>query len=95
MADKKLPETTDRLRRDIDSGQAGDKADWPDPAAAPLGTDDEASGNPPNAAQVRQASPDRSVTTPLRSSGGAALTYVAMAIGLLIVFAALIIWALS
>lgn len=95
MADKKAPATTDRLRHDIDSGETGDKADWPDPAVAPLGTDDEASGNPPDAAQVRQARPDTNVQTPLGSSGGAALTYVALAIGLLIVIAALVIWALS
>jgi hypothetical protein len=35
----------DRLRDDIDRGRTGDKVDWPDPAAAPLGTDDEAGGN--------------------------------------------------
>lgn len=39
--------TTDRERRAIDSGEAGDKIAFPDPAAAPLGTDAEASGNPP------------------------------------------------
>ena len=33
-----------RLRADIDRGQTGDKVDAPDPAAAPLGTDDEAGG---------------------------------------------------
>ena len=35
-----------QLRRDIDSGTTGDKVGWPDPAAAPLGTDDEAAGTP-------------------------------------------------
>jgi hypothetical protein len=40
--------TTDELRVDIDSGWTGDKVDWPDPAAAPLGTDDEAAGTPPS-----------------------------------------------
>lgn len=37
-----IPENTSRLRRDIDSGKTGDKVDFPDPAAAPLGTDAEA-----------------------------------------------------
>lgn len=37
-----------RLRADIDSGRTGDKVDWPDPAAAPLGTDDEAAGASPS-----------------------------------------------
>ena len=36
--------TTDRLREDIDSSETGDKVNYPDPAAAPLGTDDEAAG---------------------------------------------------
>lgn len=36
----------ERLRDDIDRGRTGDKVAWPDPAAAPLGTDDEAAGTP-------------------------------------------------
>jgi hypothetical protein len=35
-----------QLRRDIDSGRTGDKIAHPDPAASPLGTDDEAGGAP-------------------------------------------------
>ena len=38
--------TVERLRRDIDAGRTGDKSPGPDPAAAPLGTDDEAAGTP-------------------------------------------------
>ncbi|WP_431859113.1 hypothetical protein [Azospirillum sp.] len=43
------PPTADaqRLRHDIDSGRAGDKIPVEDPAAAPLGTDDEAAGTRP------------------------------------------------
>jgi hypothetical protein len=33
-----------RMRAAIDRGETGDKVDHPDPAAAPLGTDDEAAG---------------------------------------------------
>ncbi|WP_417526014.1 hypothetical protein [Marinovum sp.] len=44
-----------RLRHAIDHGGAGDKVAFPDPAAAPLGTDDEAAGHPPTRAQVRYA----------------------------------------
>jgi len=33
-----------RLRADIDSGKTGDKVAFPDPSAAPLGTDEEAGG---------------------------------------------------
>lgn len=49
------PQTADRLRKDIDRGRTGDKTDYPDPAAAPLGTDAEAGGNPPTAEQMRIA----------------------------------------
>lgn len=33
-----------QVRHAIDSGLTGDKVAWPDPAAAPLGTDEEAGG---------------------------------------------------
>lgn len=44
-----------RLRDRIDRGASGDKVAFKDPAAAPLGTDDEAAGTPPTAAQVSTA----------------------------------------
>jgi hypothetical protein len=47
--------STEQLRRDIDSGRTGDKVDWPDPAMAPLRTDDEAAGTPPSRERVRLA----------------------------------------
>ena len=47
MENKSQSPTVDQLRKEIDRGQAGDKAPGVDPAAAPLGTDDEAGGNPP------------------------------------------------
>jgi hypothetical protein len=50
--------TTEQLRHDIDQGRTGDKVRFPDPAAAPLGTDEEAAGTPIDAqvvAQTRQA----------------------------------------
>ncbi len=48
-------ETTEQLRIAIDRGHGGDKVDAVDPAAAPLGTDDEAGGTPNTRAQVRLA----------------------------------------
>lgn len=48
-------ETTEQLRIAIDQGRGGNKVDAGDPAAAPLGTDDEAGGTPNSAAQVRLA----------------------------------------
>ena len=41
-------DTIEQLRADIDSGRTGDKVSAPDPAMAPLGTDDEAAGTPPS-----------------------------------------------
>jgi len=48
-------ETTEQLRIAIDQGHAGSKVDATDPAAAPLGTDDEAGGTPNTTPQVRAA----------------------------------------
>jgi hypothetical protein len=47
--------TADQLRDEIDSGATHDKVAQSDPAAAPLGTDDEAAGTPPTADQVAVA----------------------------------------
>lgn len=46
--------TSDQLRSGIDHGR-GDKVRFSDPAASPLGTDDEAAGAPPPDAAIRQA----------------------------------------
>jgi hypothetical protein len=43
-----------QLRGDIDSGRTGDKVAGFDPAAAPLGTDEEAGGTPTDPALVGQ-----------------------------------------
>lgn len=45
----------DPLREAIDRGESGDKVAVTDPAAAPLGTDDEAAGTPLTQAQVAQS----------------------------------------
>jgi len=47
--------SVDRLRHDIDRGLGGDKVRVVDPAAAPLGTDDEAAGRPVSPRRVRLA----------------------------------------
>ena len=44
--------TTEQLRDDIDQGRTGEKVNVPDPAAAPLGTDEEAAGTPLDGAVV-------------------------------------------
>jgi len=48
----------DQLRREIDRGQGSGKVAYPDPAAAPLATDDEAAGRPPAQAEIEQARHD-------------------------------------
>jgi hypothetical protein len=48
---KRRPPTIDELRHRIDQEGAGDKVPFPDPAASPLGTDDEAAGTPPTPRQ--------------------------------------------
>jgi hypothetical protein len=47
--------TTAKLKHNIDRGRGGDKVDVIDPAAAPLGTDEEAAGTPPPPESVAQA----------------------------------------
>lgn len=47
--------TTDRLRREIDQGRTGEKIGFPDPAASPLGTDDEAAGTPASREAIAEA----------------------------------------
>lgn len=44
-----------KLRHDIDSGRTGDKIDFPDPAAVPLGTDAEAGGTTTDAGAASRA----------------------------------------
>lgn len=45
----------EKLRQAIDTGRTGDKICHPDPAAAPLGTDEEAAGTPLRGDMVDQA----------------------------------------
>lgn len=47
--------TTDQLRAAIDRGHTGDKVLASDPAAAPLGTDEEAAGTPIPPRAIAQA----------------------------------------
>src|SRR4051794_38368583 len=60
--------TTAKLKHDINRGRGGDKVDGFDPAAAPLGTDEEAAGTPPSPEAVAQASKHEIVDAPVSSS---------------------------
>lgn len=63
------------LRGDLDAGHGRDKVTYPDPAAAPLGTDDEAAGTPitEEQMQIARAQEDRRdqvpETDPARTAG--------------------------
>jgi len=57
--------TSDQLRHEIDRGATGEKVDFPDPAMAPLGTDDEAAGAPPSAAERRSEGRRLAAMTPV------------------------------
>ena len=60
--------TTDQLRHAIDSGATGEKVDAPDPAAVPLGTDDEAAGYTPTRQERRLAAASAPKVAPARPS---------------------------
>lgn len=66
--------TPERLRDDIDRGATGDKTPGIDPAAAPLGADDEAAGMPPQGAALpgEHQRPKRGPVPPSASAGGVA-----------------------
>lgn len=61
--------TTAQLRSDIDKGRAGSKVDYPDPATAPLGTDDEAAGTPPSPEAIKLAHQHEIERAPVRTEG--------------------------
>lgn len=78
--------TVDEVRARIDSGETGDKVDYPDPAAAPLGTDDEAAGNSPTARRRRMALPP-DAPTPEEPAWKKSLVWIAPAFVILIICA--------
>lgn len=85
-----------QLRRDIEAGATGDKLPVLDPAASPLGTDDEAAGTPPTAQQVAQArvmenaAPPNPMQADARSGRG--LWFGALLLALALVAAAVAWW---
>jgi len=76
--------TVDKLRADIDAGRTRDKVAWSDPAAAPLGADEEAAGTPVSRERVELARSNEIGAPPKSNEDGGALFYVA-AVALVIV----------
>src|SRR5688572_9373696 len=71
------PPTLDRFRADISGERTGEKVNFPDPAAAPLGTDAEAAGHPPTVEERRMEAEARPEprTQPEPSQGPVALYF--------------------
>ena len=80
--------TTDQLRRDIDSGSTGEKHGFPDPATAPLGTEAEAGGSSPTAAERKLDARSRPQGSHEHKLPGTALYGVFVAIGAAVVIGA-------
>jgi hypothetical protein len=90
-----LRSTIAQLRDDIDAGRTGDKVDWPDPAAAPLGTDEEAAGTPPEASAIETAlrlELSRSSNSIAHRGVGAGWLLIAFAVALGVGLVAWILW---
>lgn len=98
MEPSRQPDSWERVRSEIDRGQMGDKIAHPDPASAPLGTDEEAGGARTDPADVaRSAEAER--TGPLddsrRSASGRALMIGIALAGVAIVLVLAALWATS
>ena len=79
MALRPANASIDRLRADIDSGRTGEKVNHPDPAAAPLGTDEEAAGTPvPKTAVAQTSARERRARPDARWDGGAVMMIAAI-----------------
>ena len=87
--------TTAKLKHDIDRGRAGDKVAVIDPAAVPLGTDDEAAGTPPTPRLAEQAHQDeigaRPVSSERNDSDHALAIYIGI-IGVIVTTFGIAIW---
>jgi len=86
----------DRLRADIDEGRTGEKVRYPDPAAAPFGSDDEAAGAAPSPEERQKEHESRIHTqAPVREEPGALLLYILLigGIALVIIGALALLWA--
>jgi hypothetical protein len=80
-------QTSDQLRAAIDGGAAADKVAFPDPAAAPLGTDDEAAGTPPARRQIKIAARRELARGPRTQRSLEGFPWPYLAIGLVVVAA--------
>lgn len=83
----------DDLRQAIDSGHTGDKVAAPDPAAVPLGTDDETAGQAPSHDQVQRALERERRDLEPGSAKGGARTWITLIVAGLVLLALLLVLA--
>ncbi len=85
--------TPAQLRADIDAGKTGDKVAWPDPAAAPLGTDEEAADTPlsPQAVALARAQEEARPARPRRDFGLVIWVLAFLVIAALLISAAVLV----
>jgi hypothetical protein len=95
-APRRAPSDADRLRSDIDRGRARDKVAAFDPAAAPLGTDAEAAGTPPDRAEIAAAEREEVGNAPPRPRAPSSGIFAARIAQMLLVIAvpAALLWLL-
>lgn len=86
--------TAAQLKHAIDTGRTGDKIDWPDPAAVPLGVDEEAAGTPLPSAAVERAHREETNRT-ATSQRTSARTGMMSLIAVLALVAAVLLWLLG
>ena len=79
--------TVEQLRADIDHGRTGDKVAGSDPAAAPLGADEEAAGTPVSPHQAAAARLQETSTQRANDPASRSGTWVALSIFILLAFA--------
>ncbi len=91
MSTMQITPTVDRLRHDIDSGHTGDKVAWPDPSAAPLGTDEEAAGTPLSPVNIAHAHENEKRHTAHGLATNSNTVAVWILVGFIIAFAATVI----
>lgn len=88
--------TTSQLKADIDAGRTGDKVSNADPGLSPLGTDDEAAGNPASAERIDLARRNENrigaaAGPPVRDTLGPRGASIGLMIGVVVVIAVVII----
>jgi len=94
----RIASNVDQLRSRIDQGETGDKIDFPDPAAAPLGTDSEAAGAPVTDRELAMEAGSAARAAPSggshRGDGAAFAVYIGLIVVLALGFIAIIAWSL-